>query len=238
MKVVIERDHEAMSVEASRRILREVGVKADLLLGVATGGTPTRAYELITAAARADALLSRVRVFKIDEWGGLAMDEPASCEVYVREKVLGAWGISEDRYVGWRSDASDPENECERIRRWLEGNGPMDLCVLGIGTNGHLALIEPGEAVRAGPHVAKLAETSLKHPMLANSRGAARYGLTIGMGDILKSKKVLVLASGEGKREVVRRLLEGDSVTPRFPASFLRLHSDVTLILDAAAGGH
>ena len=169
--------------------------------------------------------------------GGLPMDDPATCEVYVREKVLRAWGIPEDRYTGWRSDASDPQSECERIQDWLEGNGPMDLCVLGIGTNGHLALIEPGEVLRVRPHVAELAESSLRHPMLSKTSAAARFGLTIGMGDVLKSRKLIVLASGEGKREVVERLVKGDSVTPRFPSSFLRLHSDVTLVLDAAAAG-
>ena len=216
-------------------ILGEVRVKPDLLLGLATGGTPTRTYALI---AETDlSRFSRLRAFKIDEWGGLASDDPATCEVYVREKVLAAWGISEDRYEGWRSDAANAEAECERIRQWLEANGPMDLCILGVGTNGHLALIESGDEVRAGPHVAELAESSLRHPMLERTKTAARYGLTIGMGDVLKSRKLLVLASGESKREVVKRLLGEDSVTPRFPASFLRLHSEVTLILDAAAAG-
>ena len=118
----------------------------------------------------------------------------------------------------------------------LDKEGPIDICVLGLGANGHLALNEPAEQLQPFVHVARLTAESCQHPMLAESAARPSYGLTIGMADILQSRKVLLLVSGVHKREQFQRLLSRQ-VSTQFPASFLWLHPDVTCLCDRDAKG-
>jgi len=139
-----------------------------------------------------------------------------------------------ERFAGFRSDPAKPERECERMQRWLTANGPIDLCLLGLGLNGHIALNEPAAGLQPGVHVVKLTASSLRSDMLRKANRKPRYGLTLGIGDILRSRKILMLVSGEAKRAVLKRLLE-PMVSSNLPASFLWLHPAVTIICDQAA---
>lgn len=205
------------------------------LLGLATGQSPDRAYALLAERGRAEpGLLAAVRVLKVDEWGGLAMDDPGSCEVYLRERVLRPWGVSADRYFGWHSRPADPARECERMSRFLAEHGPMDVCVLGLGVNGHLLMNEPGPFLAPGPHVAELAESTRQHGMLRSARSQPRFGLCLGMADVLKARRILLLVNGAGKAGPLARLWKVE-VSTQFPASFLWLHPAVTLLCDREA---
>ena len=227
--------HEAMSRRAAELVLAELRANPRMLLGAATGSTPTRAYELFVQSALSEPGVAReLRLIKLDEWGGLAMDDPATCEVYLRRRLIEPLGITPDRYLSWNSRPADPLAECDRVATWLHRDGPIDLCVLGLGTNGHLAFNEPGESLTPGPHVATLSETSLRHPMLRDTAGRPQYGLTLGIADILRSRRILLLVSGAGKAEQLRRTIEGP-ITTQFPASFLRLHARATILCDRDA---
>ena len=236
--VRIVRDHEEMSRLAAAIIIDQVRRGPDTLLGVATGSTPTRTYALLSEAALAEpALFKAVRIIKLDEWYNLDMDDPATCEVYLREKLLRPLGVTEERYCGWDSQADNSSEECVRVQAWLRKHGPIDLCVLGLGLNGHLGFNEPGEALRLAPHVPILSETSLRHPMLERARRRPMLGLTLGIGDILDSSAILLLISGAAKREAFARLVRPE-VTAQFPASFLWLHRNVTVLCDVEAWCH
>ena len=229
-------DYEEMSHRAARTLLHRAQHKPDLLLCAATGSSPTRAYEMMASAwhDRAD-LSGRLRVIKLDEWGGLPPDDPATCESYLRRHLLEPLHISPQRYVGFRGDAADPAAECRAVADRVGAMGPVDVCVLGLGLNGHLGFNEPADALRPHAHVAALSAESLAHPMVRDSRVPVKFGLTLGMADILQSKQVLLLVNGRHKRDPLRRLLDDRTVTPRFPASFLWLHPDVTCLCDAEA---
>jgi galactosamine-6-phosphate isomerase len=229
----IELTHEAMSRRAADIILSEIRRNPRLLLGAATGFTPTRTYDLIAQ----DGPFPGLRLLKLDEWGGLPMDDPATCEAYLRKRLIRPLGISPDRYVAWNSNAPDAGPECTRIARFLREQGPIDLCVLGLGINGHLAFNEPAVTLKPGPHVATLSPASLGHPMLHDARSEPTYGLTVGMADILRSRQILLLVSGQSKAEQLRRLLDGGIIT-QFPASFLQLHANLTILCDADAASH
>jgi hypothetical protein len=117
--LVVAADHEAMSRCAADAVLAAIERTPGLLIGAATGSTPTRMYEmLVERGQREPRLVAGIRILKIDEWGGLAMDDPATCEVYLREKLLTPLAVSEDRYLGWNSAAADPQAECGRVGRW------------------------------------------------------------------------------------------------------------------------
>jgi len=219
---------EQMSRAAADLVLEELRRKPDLLLCTATGASPTRTYQLLAEERERDpALFQRLRILKLDEWGGLAMDDPGSCETYLQQYVLGPLGVSKDRYVGFQSQPRDPEAECARIQTWLNSNGPVDVCILGLGTNGHLAMNEPAEALKPFAHVAQLAKTTLGHSMLAQSARRPSFGLTLGLSDIFQSRKIALPVIGSQKSEQLARLMKGE-ISTQFPASLLWLHPAVT----------
>ena len=235
VRLIIEDDHEAMSRRSADVMADVIRDRRQLLLCPAAGGTPTRAYQLLAEKKHLEPdLFDTLRVIKLDEWGGLAMDDPATCEVYLDRSLRRPLGVSDERYVGFRSDPDDPRAECERIQARLERVGPIDLCVLGLGANGHLGFNEPAETLPAFAHVSSLAPTSLEHPMLASARSRVRYGLTLGLADVLGAGKVLLLVSGQAKSGQVRKLFSR-RISTRFPASLLWLHHDVTCLCDRQA---
>jgi galactosamine-6-phosphate isomerase len=230
--------YEAMSRQAAERILAALAGKPDLLLCAAGGSTPTRTYQLLAEYhAREPSTFRSLRVLKLDEWGGIGMDAPGACEAYLQTHLIRPLGLQDGRFFGFNSSPADPEQECERIRRRLAAEGPIDLCVLGLGVNGHIALNEPAPSLQPTAHVARLAEVSLRHPMLASAKTVPTYGLTLGMAEIFTSREILLLVSGVRKRAPLQRLLRRE-ISTAFPASFLWLHPNWTLLCDrdAAAG--
>ena len=231
----ISDDQENMSRQAAERIVSALTGKPDLLLCAAGGSTPLRAYQwLAEHQARKPDDFRTLRVVKLDEWGGLAMDDPGSCENQLRTHLVKPLRLPDDRYFGFNSNAPELAAECERIRRKLALEGPIDVCVLGLGVNGHVAMNEPAPALQPLAHVARLTESSLRHPMLASSQNRPVYGLTLGMGEILASREILLLVSGANKRGPLATLLQPE-ISTAFPASFLWLHPNWTLLCDRAA---
>jgi galactosamine-6-phosphate isomerase len=235
LKIHLLGTYDAMSRRAADFICRELERRPSLLLCVSAGGTPTGAYNHLAARCGAEpGLFRQMRVLQIDEWSGLTPGDPATCEADLRTKVLQPLGITRHRYQGFRTDAPDPEAESARIARWLAANGPIDVCILGLGRNGHVAMNEPANALTLHAHVAALAASSRKHAMLNDLAKKPRYGLTLGMADILRSRRIVLLVNGKGKRPALRALML-PRVTPRFPASFLWLHPDATVLCDREA---
>jgi galactosamine-6-phosphate isomerase len=169
---------------------------------------------------------------KLDEWGGLAKDDPATCEQHLRRALVDPLRLDR-RYIALNGEATDPQAECERVASWLALNGPIDACVLGLGVNGHLGFNEPGDYLQPHAHVAELSEASLAHAMVRDAPRPS-CGLTLGMADLLQARDVLLVVTGAAKREPLRQLLAG-RITTKFPASLLWLHPSVTLLCDEAA---
>jgi galactosamine-6-phosphate isomerase len=238
MRAMVAENFEAMSRLAADLIVAELKRRPGILLCASAGSTPMGAYALLaTRCARQPGLFAKLRVLQIDEWCGLERGHPATCESDLQTRLLGPLRIAPARFAGFRTDASDPGRECDRIARWLEEIGPIDVCVLGLGINGHVAMNEPAETFIPHAHGTRLTESSLRHPMLKNLARKPRYGMTLGLGDILRSRKILLLVSGPSKRGIFKRLAK-PQVTTRLPASVLWLHPDVTILADkdAAAG--
>ena len=230
-------DYERLSRAAFEVIVGQLRSKPNLLLCAATGASPTRTYQLMAEQFRREPeLFQELRILKLDEWGGLAMSDPGSCEFYLRQHLLGPLSVPRERYTGVQSDARFPEKECARVRDWLRENGPIDICVLGLGSNGHLAMNEPATVLHPTAHVAELAATTQNHAMLAQSKSRPTYGMTLGMTEIFQSKKILLPVSGAAKSEQLERMMSR-KITTEFPASLLWLHPDVTCFCDAAALG-
>jgi len=228
-------DATRMSRAAALRIVSALRRKPDLLLCASAGGTPTRTYEQLAALrAQRPRLFSRMRVLQIDEWAGLEAHSPATCAVDLQSKLLAPLGISAKRFFGFRTAAPAPQRECRRVARWLQANGPIDICILGLGLNGHIAMNEPGPSLVPHIHFARLAPSSRQHSMLQGLSTKPSHGYTLGMADILNSREVLLLVSGPHKRMVMHRLMS-PRVNPALPASFLWLHGNAHLLCDRDA---
>lgn len=224
-------DYESLSRAAAQVIREAARHKPDMLFCAASGDTPTGTY---AEMARTPDAFADMRVFKLDEWAGLPPDNPATCEAYLQETLIRPLGIPAERYQGFRGDAADLAAECARVDAWLGEHGPIDLCLLGLGRNGHLGLNEPADALRAPSHVAELADLSRTHPMLAATGGAVTSGLTLGMGGIQRARQVLLVVSGAHKREPLGQLVRG-GISSQHPGSFLWLHADALCLCDEAA---
>jgi galactosamine-6-phosphate isomerase len=227
-------DYEALSRFAADRLIERLRQRPEAIFCLATGATPQRTYALFAEQCAAEPKLAeRMRVIKLDEWGGLAKDDPASCEQHLRRALIEPLGL-QDRYVSFEGEAADPRSECDQIADWLAEHGPIDTCVLGLGVNGHLGFNEPADYLQPHAHVAQLSGASQLHAMLNLARTRPTYGLTLGMSDILHARQVLLLVSGAAKHEPLRRLERG-RISTDFPASLLELHPQALLLCDAKA---
>src|SRR5262245_27075349 len=138
-RLVVEPDHEAMSRRTSAELMDALRAKPDLLMCVASGATPMRAYDLFAEEGRTQPdAFRRLRIIRLDEWGGLPADDPGSSEAQIHRQLATPLGVTADRYFAFAGDAPDPERECARIRAVVEEQGPIDVSVLGLGLNGHL----------------------------------------------------------------------------------------------------
>ena len=222
-----------LSDYASGAIIREIRQKDNLLLCTATGNSTSDTYNKLVRK-KSEFFTENLKIIKLDEWGGVPAGHPITCETYLQERLLRPLQIKASNYYAFNSNPEDPDKECYRLQKILDANGPIDLCVLGIGVNGHIALNEPGETLHPYCHTATLSTSSLNHPMVRETDITPTYGLTLGMADILNSKKILLLISGKSKASVTKELMR-KKIDTRLPASFLWLHPDVQCLCDRDA---
>ena len=231
MRFTVLPDREALDREAAALIWEAAAEKPDLLICLASGDTPTGTYALLATAPER---IAGARFIQLDEWAGLGAQDPASCAAYLERNVRGLLAVPPERWIGFRGDAPDAAAECRRVAGALATAGPIDLCILGLGRNGHLGLNEPAESFDSVCHVATLTQETRGHPMLAETAAPVCEGLTLGLGDILRARRVLLLVSGAAKRAPLAGLASR-RVTPQLPASFLWLHGDAICLCDADA---
>jgi len=237
MRFVDCENFEDLSTRASTLVLAELGARPDLLLCAATGRSPTGMYRALADAAGAEpGVYSGLRIVALDEWGGVRGTTPGSTRAYLQTHLIAPLGVSADRVLAFDGAAPDPAAECARVRSELERRGPIDLCVLGLGTNGHVGFNEPGPALVPHCHVARLTDATRQHAMTRAMTAAPEFGLTLGMGEILAARRILLLVTGDGKRDATTRLRSAQ-VTPALPASFLWLHRNVDCLIDRGVLG-
>ncbi len=226
------RDYEEMSQRAAARVIAAATAKSDFLLCAPTGHSPAGLYqELIREGARQPDLLRSFRVVKLDEWLGVPPGDPVSCEHYLQSRLVGPLAIAAGCYFSFDSQTKDPVRECARMSAELERQGPIDVCILGLGRNGHVGLNEPAPNLQPHCHVATLSAETLGHAMMGGMNAKPEFGLTLGIGDILAARKIVLLVTGAGKERAIARFLEA-TVSTDLPASFLWLHQDVEVLLD------
>lgn len=233
MNVNTVNSYEEMSQEAKDLIMSALREKNNLLLCAATGSSPIGTYQMMADEFQYQPdLFSELRVIKLDEWGGIPLTQHGTCEEYLQKYLIQPLQIPGSHYFSFDSNPNNPAEECKSVSNKLKNEGPIDICILGLGRNGHLALIEPAEFLQADCHVAKLSTSSLQHQMTSEMPVKPSYGLTLGMADIMASKKILLLVSGKDKNDIVSQFLS-KKITTGLPVSFLWLHPNVICLIDS-----
>lgn len=237
MRIYCEKDYSAMSRRAAHIIAAQIIHHPNCVLGLATGSTPVGAYQQLIEWTRAgDLSFKEVRTVNLDEYKGLAPDHDQGYRYFMQKQLFDHVDIVPANTRVPDGLAADSAAECAAYDAYIRSLGGIDLQLLGLGHNGHIGFNEPADAFVKPTHVVDLTERTID----ANARFFAtrddvpRQALTMGIGPIMAARKILLIASGEEKAEVVYNVLSGP-VTPRCPGSILQLHSNVVLVADEAA---
>lgn len=224
--------YDELSQKAADIIASDLKVKKNLFFCAATGGSPTGMYAQMAKVKKSEpTLFDQMQVMKMDEWGIIPSSHPDSCESYLQKHLLAPLSIPKDRYLTFDPNISNLSAECARVEREMEAIGSIDICILGLGKNGHIAFNEPADYLQRGFHKAILAPTSTQHDPSLNEGKEPAFGLCLGMSGIMQSKRIIFLVTGKGKQDAIKMILER-KLTTQWPASFLWMHGNVDCLID------
>jgi glucosamine-6-phosphate deaminase len=227
---------------AAFTVALQIQTKPDSVIGFATGSTPLGAYKLLTKMHKEGTVdFSNVASFNLDEYYPIERTHPGSYYRYMKENLFDHVNISPANIYIPNGECDDPAKECADYDVKLNDLGGTDLQILGIGNNGHIAFVEPGEKLPTATSLVNLTDDTIA----ANSRffaDKAEQPLTavsMGLGGIFNSRHILLLISGKGKAEIAKKLLfeEAGTITTQIPASLLNLHPNVTVVVDDTVKG-
>ena len=238
MKFICGEDYAEMSLKAAEIIAEQVKTKPDCVLGLATGSTPIGTYkELIKGYENGDLDFSLVKTANLDEYRGLEKTNDQSYDYFMKDNLFNHININFENLNIPNGEKPDAEEECARYEAVVKALGGQDLQLLGMGHNGHIGFNEPADEFPKVTHCVDLQESTIQ----ANKRffekveDVPTQAYTMGIGTIMQAKKILVIASGADKAEIIKKAFFGP-ITPQVPASILQLHPDVTVVVDEAAG--
>ncbi len=237
MEVIIKKDYSEICEEAVNVIHRSWHKKRNLVLGLATGKTPLGVYEgLIRLYSERKMDFSDVSAFSLDEYLGLPEDHPQSFAFYMQHNFFRHINIPRDNIFRLDALPGDIETHCREYEKKIQSAGGIDIQILGIGKNGHIGFNEPSSSLSSRTRVKTLTQETIEANahFFRDREDIPRYCLTMGIGTIMESRKILLLASGKEKAEAIRQSIEG-SITASIPASILQLHPQAKFIIDAEA---
>ena len=237
MKVIVVKDYTEMCKRASRIFAAQVTLKPDSVLGLATGSTPVGMYkELVQMFDEGRIDFSQVKTVNLDEYAGLPGDNDQSYRYFMNQNLFDHINIDKANTNVPDGTAADLHAECERYEQVVASMGGVDIQLLGIGLTGHIGFNEPADEFKKGTNCVDLDPKTIE----SNSRffqsidDVPKQAYTMGIQSIMKSKKILLIANGEGKAEILYKACCG-AITPHIPASVLQLHPDVVVVADDAA---
>lgn len=239
MEVEVSKDAEELAARAAEIFLQRLHQNPDLAMAVPAGRTPRRMYALLREAqAQGRADFSRMHVFSVDE-----LCPPAPPDGYfwrqIRTEFLAWAGVPPEQWHPFRVDAPDLDAMCVEYEETIARVGGLDLVMMGLGPNAHIASNEPGSSFDSRTRPVRLVAATVQYILTDEVlQGAvSEQAVTLGMATLMAARELVVLVSGAGKREPLRRVLDGP-VTPEVPGSMLKLHQRALVVADAAAASH
>ncbi|WP_428909884.1 glucosamine-6-phosphate deaminase [Niallia sp. Krafla_26] len=239
MKIIKVESYDQLSKTAAEMVIEKVRREPKTVLGLATGGTPVGLYkELVKDHQNGGTSYKEVSSFNLDEYVGLSGDDPNSYRYFMDEHLFNHVDISKENTHVPLGNTEDHQQHCQDYENLLKERGGVDLQILGIGPNGHIGFNEPGTSFQSETQVVELMDSTRE----ANARffnsidEVPTHAISMGIATIMRSKEIILMVSGETKREALAQLLNGE-VNENFPASILKNHPNVTVIADKDAVG-
>lgn len=243
MNIVVTESYEASAAFVANKIATLVCSKPNCKLGLATGGTPVPIYQKLIEMNRAGQVdFSGVHTVNLDEYCGLSGEHDQSYRYFMNHNLFDHINIDKANTFVASGLGNAAANAAELDAKVMEG-GPVDLQLLGIGNNGHIAFNEAGDHLTAPSHIELLTPSTIhaNARFFANESEVPTSAITMGMKGILSAKTVVLVATGAAKTEAIRQLICGGEITTHNPSTFLKLHADAWVVIDcalAAAAGY
>ena len=236
MKVVKLQNAYDISVEVAKIITDQINAKPESVLGFATGSSPVETYKrIIEKYEKGEVSLKDITTFNLDEYCGLPQDNVNSYFYFMKDNLFGKTDVDFGKVNFLSGTSGEIEKECEAYRKAIEEAGGIDIQILGIGTNGHIGFNEPSDSFTDGPFRVKLTQSTIDSNIKYFEDGnMPTHALTMGTGDIMRAKKIVLIATGAAKAEAIFKTVKGE-VTPMCPASVLQNHPDATIFVDEEA---
>jgi len=237
IKVIICKDKQEAAQEGAKIFAKEIKTKPGVVLGLATGGTPVDMYkELIRMHKEGGLDFSHALSFNLDEYVGLLGSHPQSYRYFMDDNLFNHINIDKTKTHVPKGISQDIPASCQEYEKSIKEKGGVDLQLLGIGSNGHIAFNEPGSPSDSRTREIDLTEKTIKDNarFFENEAEVPRKAVTMGIATILEAKKIVLLATGNNKAEVVAKAIKSPA-TIDIPASFLQNHPDCVFVVDEEA---
>lgn len=232
MNYIEVESYEELSRKAAGIIAQQVKSKPESILGLATGSSPLGTYDcLVKAYENKELDFSKATSINLDEYVGLTGDNDQSYRYFMNTNLFSKINIRKEYTFVPNGCAEDMEKECREYDERIEKLGGIDIQLLGIGLDGHIGFNEPDDVFTKETHLVDLDSSTIEANarFFASKEDVPKKAITMGMGGIMTAKKVLLIANGKNKEEIVEKAFFGP-ITPKIPASILQLHPDVTVI--------
>jgi glucosamine-6-phosphate deaminase len=237
MEVIIAPSYQEMSKRSAHLIAAEIKKKHDLVLGLATGDTPIGTYKELVRLHRDEGLdFSKITTFNLDEYVGLAPLHKNSYNYFMWDNLFKHVNVNPANVYVPQGNTEDPEEFSAWYEKQIAKAGGIDFQILGIGGDGHIGFNEPGSSFASRTRVKALYKQTIEDNarFFTKEEDVPRFAITMGVGTILEAKKILLIANGEKKANVVAQFVEGP-VTSQITATALQLHTHATVVIDEAA---
>jgi len=238
MKIQIFKDYQALSKATTQLIVNQIKAKSTALICLASGHTPIGVFQELAKEVNANKLdLSGCTFLSLDEWIGIDPNDSGSCLSMLKKDCFDPLHIQPDKIEFFNVQTNDLQRECDRINSLIENNGGLDIILVGVGTNGHIGMNEPGTSFDSYAHTGPLAEeTKTVGQKYFSKPTTLSLGITLGLRHLREAQLPIIMASGEKKAEIIAKGLN-EPPTEKIPVSIAQLipHGYVMLDEDAAS---
>lgn len=238
MKIIVFKNEKVLDEYVGKHMVNFINNHDNPVIGFATGSTPLGVYDyFINEYDNGNVDFSKIIVFNLDEYVGVEKTHPRSFATAMREYLFSKINIKQENIHAINGAADDMLEECIKYEKAIEEH-PIDIQILGIGMDGHIAYNEPGSSFDSSCHVVDLHNESIVSSLdygFDRIEDVPTQGVTQGIGTIMKAKQLIMMAKGTKKAKLVERMLYGD-VSEDFPSSIIQRHNNVIVVLDQEAG--
>lgn len=233
---LIFKNYDELSLAAANLVIQLLKEKPTAVICLPSGSTPLGMFKILAEKSTAvEVDFSQCTFVGLDEWVGMGPEDEGSCRYWIDRDFLNPIGFRDDQIIYFDAKSDDLQGQCDLVNQKVADLGGLDLMVLGVGMNGHLALNEPGTSFDSYAHISVLdpitAEVGQKYFSKATPLSE---GITLGLRHAREAKQLIVMVSGKGKASVVKRAMEGE-VNEAFPVSLVQTREDILVMLDEEA---